>query len=46
MIAPIVNQLGQAINQATPQVVNFVQQELSKPQTPFHIYKVVKEILK
>ena len=46
MIAPIVNQLGQAISQATPQVVNFVQQELSKPHTQYHICKMIGEIFK
>lgn len=46
MIGPLANQLGQMINQVTPQVENFLQTELSKRHTQYHICKAIGEILK
>ena len=46
MIGPLANQLGQMINQVTPQVVNFLQQELSKPHNQYNICKAIGEIFK
>lgn len=46
MIGPLANQLGQMINQVTPQIINFLQQELSKPHNQIHICKAIGEIIK